>query len=152
MPPPKTLPCRAAITGTGRRTQSYATRWKTFGTEPSSWSVNTPTPLPAPARLMMSIPEQKLGPSPWSTTARTPDSAANRSAASRMAWNSGGSSALCFSGRARVTVATWSAISTRTRSATRAGSMPGRVTVLMGPSLPPRRRGDQAAACSCQSR
>ena len=47
------------------------------------------------------------------TTARTPGSAATRSAAAVIASNMATSSALCFSGRVRVTTATWSAISIR---------------------------------------
>ena len=63
----------------------------------------------------MSRPEQKLGPSPCSTTARTPGVAATSSAAASRPSNIAPSSALCLSGRVRVTVATWSATSTRTR-------------------------------------
>ena len=70
----------------------------------------------------MSIPEQKLGPSPCSTTARTPGSSRRRAAAAISPSNIGASSALCFSGRFIVTVATWSVISTRTRSSLIGGS------------------------------
>ena len=53
-----------------------------------------------------SSPEQKLGPSPCRTTARTPGSTATRSAAAVIASNIATSRALCFSGRVSVTVAT----------------------------------------------
>jgi hypothetical protein len=53
-----------------------------------------------------SSPEQKLGPSPHSTTARTPGSSVRRWAAARIASNIAMSRALCLSGRVSVTVAT----------------------------------------------
>src|ERR1035437_5737229 len=62
------------------------------------------------------MPEQKLGPSPRSTTARTPGSPASCAAAAMIASNMARSNALCFSARARLTSATWSSISIRTRS------------------------------------
>src|SRR5450755_1264476 len=64
----------------------------------------------------MSSPEQKLGPSPRRTTARTPVSAATCSAAPTMPSNMAMSSALCFSARVSVTTATWSRVSILTRS------------------------------------
>src|SRR5579862_1265748 len=75
-----------------------------------------PTPSSDENPLVTSRPEQKLRPSPWSTTARTPGWAATYTAAWTMASNIRRSRALCFSGRTRVTVATWASISTRTRS------------------------------------
>src|ERR1019366_8104502 len=62
------------------------------------------------------MPEQKLGPSPRSTTARTPGSPASCAAAAMIASNMARSNALCFSARARLTSATWSSISIRKRS------------------------------------
>ena len=118
-PPPRQLPWTAAITGTGSVTQSYAVRWKRFGTVMSASSSPPFRPASPENALDTSIPEQKLGPSPCRTTARTPGVAATSSAASTIAANIAWSSALCFSGRASVTVATWSLTSTRTRSVRR---------------------------------
>ena len=81
-------------------------------------------PPPPAMKLAMSRPEQKLLPSPCSTTARTEASPASCSAAfikpSNMAW----SSALCLSARTIVTVATPLApIRTRTLSSLTGGNL-----------------------------
>ena len=73
-------------------------------------------------KLATSRPEQKLLPSPCRTTARTPGSVRSRSAAAARPWNIPASSALCRSGRAMVTVATWSATARRTGSELMPGS------------------------------
>ena len=63
-----------------------------------------------------SRPEQKLGPSPHRTTARTPRSPPTWSAASASDSNMALSSALCLPARTIVTVATWSATAIETLS------------------------------------
>ena len=73
------------------------------------------TERPLAAKLARSRPEQKLLPSPCSTTARTEGSAATSSMAAPIAANIAKSSALCLSGRSRRTSATWSRIVTSTR-------------------------------------
>jgi hypothetical protein len=112
-PPPKTLPCSAAITGTGRSIQSVAMRWAMFARPVRSSSISSE--IGPDMSDAMSRPEQKLGPSPCSTTTRTPGVAATSSAAASSPSNMAPSRALCFSGRVIVTVATWSATSTRAR-------------------------------------
>src|ERR1019366_4495235 len=87
-----------------------------FGELSRSGAVRPSRPASVPARLIRSMPEQKLGPSPRSTTARTPGSPASCAAAAMIASNMARSNALCFSARARLTSATWSSISIRTRS------------------------------------
>ena len=66
-------------------------------------------------KALTSSPEQKLGPAPWSTTARTSGICATWPAASTIPSNIAPSRALCLSGRFRVTTATWSATSMETR-------------------------------------
>ena len=107
IPPPKQLPWIAAMTGNGRSSQSVATRWARFALRGPLRSSRNSKPLGPSARIeAMSSPEQKLGPSPCSTTARTPGVARTSAAAAAMPSNIARSSALCLSGRLRVTVAT----------------------------------------------
>src|SRR4051812_8825115 len=117
-PPPKTLPCSAAITGTGRSIQSVHTRCTTLPRCPSSRARTSSSDTGPVISDATSSPEQKLGPAPCRTTARTPGVAPTSAAASRMPSNIAPSRALCLSGRSRVTVATWSLADTsmRTRS------------------------------------
>ena len=67
-------------------------------------------------KLGKSRPEQKLGPSPDSTTARRPLAERSSSSAASSDRNISGSSALCLSARVRRTSATPSEVSTVTRS------------------------------------
>ena len=110
-------PRSAAITGTSSSRQPYATRWAKLAIEPSTAAKPSPARSPLPsAKLLKSSPAQKLGPSPESTTARTPVASRSSSIASLRATNICQSRPLCLSPRAMRTSATWSAISIRTRS------------------------------------
>ena len=104
------------MTGTGTSSQPWAARWNQLGTGPCSGSISASDPGWLAITPATSSPEQKLGPSPCRTTARTPGSTATRAAAAVIASNIATSSALCLSGRLRVTVATWSETSIETRS------------------------------------
>src|SRR4051794_35507277 len=125
-PPPKQLPCTAAMTGIGRSIQSVHARWARFARWPLRCAMSSSETGPLISEAM-SRPEQKLLPLPCSTTARTPGVPATSSAAARMPSNIAPSSALCLSGRFSETTATWSSTSMRTRGS----SMPRDPTCLL---------------------
>ena len=118
-PPPRALPVTAAMTGTGTSVQTYAARCPALlaGPEPggrSTWTLSRSPPRIA-WKAPKSRPAQKSGPSPDSTTARTPGSDLSRSPAATRPANIAPSRALRLSGRVMRTSATPSAIVTATR-------------------------------------
>ena len=80
-------PVTAQITGAGSACQPTETRWARFASSPSRRSNIDSIGCSSARKLGKSRPEQKLGPSPESTTARTLGSPATSSIASEIAPN-----------------------------------------------------------------
>jgi PII-like signaling protein len=118
-PPPSALPVTAAMTGTGISVQTYAARCPVARAGPWPGGRSTRALSRSPSRIAAnepkSRPAQKSGPSPDSTTARTPGSDLSRSPAVTRPANIAPSRALRLSGRASRTSATPLVISTVTR-------------------------------------
>src|SRR5690242_9714364 len=133
-PPPSALPVTAAMTGTGSSAQTYAARCPAARAGPSWTGGRSTCRLSrSPSRIAWNAPKsrpaQKSGPSPDSTTARTPGSDLSRSPVVIRPANIALSSALRFSGRFSRTSATPSVIVTVTRC-----------SVIVSPSSGPERK------------
>ena len=82
-PPPRQWPWIAAITGTGSLEPAVRGALEPVRDRPAQRRHQVVDPGPVAITPATSRPEQKLGPSPCRTTARTPGSRATRSAAAR---------------------------------------------------------------------